>query len=172
MKYYEGCEEITREKTQDFQAKMKMGYDFKKAYAARRAWEFYNHPEVAGHCYVAVGGLDSITLFLFLRSIGINVPAASVSMLEDRSIQRVHKALGVKGLLPVVNQKTNRPYNKVEVIREYGFPVLSKEIAGKIYTLPFDNQHIDVSNLTDGIYVVQIFTNEKTRSERIVKTSR
>lgn len=135
MKYYEGCEEITREKTRDFQAKMKLGYDFKKAYAARRAWEFYNHPEVAGRCYVAVGGLDSITLFLFLRSIGIDVPATSVSMLEDRSIQRVHKALGVKGLLPVVNQKTKRPYNKVEVIREYGFPVLSKEIAGKIYTL-------------------------------------
>lgn len=74
MKYYEGCEEITREKTRDFQAKMKLGYDFKKAYAARRAWEFYNHPEVAGRCYVAVGGLDSITLFLFLRSIGIDVP--------------------------------------------------------------------------------------------------
>lgn len=144
MKYYEGCEEIAKEKTQDFQAKMKMGYEFKKAYAARRAWEFYNHPEVAGRCYVAVGGLDSITLFLFLRSIGINVPATSVSMLEDRSIQRVHKALGVKGLLPVVNQKTKRPYNKVEVIREYGFPVLSKEIAGKIYTL----QHPTEKNAT------------------------
>lgn len=62
MKYYEGCEEIAKEKTQDFQAKMKMGYEFKKAYAARRAWEFYNHQEVAGRCYVAVGGLDSITL--------------------------------------------------------------------------------------------------------------
>lgn len=123
---------------------MKLGYDFKKAYAARRAWEFYNHPEVAGRCYVAVGGLDSITLFLFLRSIGIDAPATSVSMLEDRSIQRVHKALGVKGLLPVVNQKTKRPYNKVEVIREYGFPVLSKEIAGKIYTL----QHPTEKNAT------------------------
>ena len=144
MKYYEGCEEITREKTRDFQAKMKLGYDFKKAYAARRAWEFYNHPEVAGRCYVAVGGLDSITLFLFFRSIGIDVPATSVSMLEDRSIQRVHKALGVKGLLPVINQKTKRPYNKVEVIREYGFPVLSKEIAGKIYTL----QHPTEKNAT------------------------
>lgn len=144
MKYYEGCEEITREKTRDFQAKMKLGYDFKKAYAARRAWEFYNHPEVAGRCYVAVGGLDSITLFLFLRSIGIDVPATSVSMLEDRSIQRVHKALGVKGLLPVINQKTKRPYNKVEVIREYGFLVLSKEIAGKIYTL----QHPTEKNAT------------------------
>ena len=97
MKYYEGCEEIAKEKTQDFQAKMRMGYEFKKAYAARRAWEFYNHPEVAGRCYVAVGGLDSITLFLFLRSIGIDVPATSVSMLEDRSIQRVHKSRAGNG---------------------------------------------------------------------------
>lgn len=82
------------EKVKDFIAKMKQDYAFKKAYAARRAWEFYNHPDVAGMCYVAVGGLDSITLFLFLRSIGIDVPGTSVSMLEDRSIQKVHKALG------------------------------------------------------------------------------
>lgn len=53
------------EKVKDFIAKMKQDYAFKKAYAARRAWEFYNHPDVAGMCYVAVGGLDSITLFLF-----------------------------------------------------------------------------------------------------------
>lgn len=117
MRYVKGCEEESKKKTLDFRAKMKMGYDFKKAYATRRAWEFYNHPDVAGRCYVAVGGLDSITLFLFLRSIGINVPGVSVSMLEDRSIQVIHKALGVKGLLPVVNQETGRPWTKVKVIR-------------------------------------------------------
>ena len=88
------------EKVKDFIAKMKQDYAFKKAYAARRAWEFYNHPDVAGMCYVAVGGLDSITLFLFLRSIGIDVPGTSVSMLEDRSIQKVHKALGIRALRP------------------------------------------------------------------------
>lgn len=32
------------EKVKDFIAKMKQDYAFKKAYAARRAWEFYNHP--------------------------------------------------------------------------------------------------------------------------------
>lgn len=135
MRYVKGCEEESKKKTLDFQAKMKMGYDFKKAYAARRAWEFYNHPDVAGNAYVAVGGLDSITLFLFLRSIGINVPAVSVSMLEDKSIQRVHKALGVKSLKPVNNQETGRPFTKVEVIRKFGFPVLSKETAAKISLL-------------------------------------
>lgn len=30
------------EKVKDFIAKMKQDYAFKKAYAARRAWEFYN----------------------------------------------------------------------------------------------------------------------------------
>lgn len=48
------------EKVKDFIAKMKQDYAFKKAYAARRAWEFYNHPDVAGMCYVAVGGLDMV----------------------------------------------------------------------------------------------------------------
>ena len=127
MQYRKDREAENRAKIEDFQAKQKQGYEFKKAYAARRAWEFYNHPDVAGRCYVAVGGLDSITLFLFLRSIGINVPAVSVSMLEDRSIQVIHKALGVRGLLPVMNPETGRPWNKVEVIRKFGWPVLSKE---------------------------------------------
>ena len=73
---------------------------------------------------MSVGGLDSITLLLFLRKIGIDVPAISVSVLEDKSIQRIHKELGVKSLSP---QKS-----KLEVIQQFGFPVLSKEIASKI----------------------------------------
>ena len=144
MRWENGMEQENKDKVQDFQAKMKRDYDFKKAYAARRAWEFYNHEEVAGQCYVAVGGLDSITLFLFLRSIGIDVPAVSVSILEDQSIQKIHKALGVKGLKPVKNPDTGRPYSKIEVIRQYGFPVLSKEIAGKISLL----QHPTPKNAT------------------------
>lgn len=144
MQYRKDREEENRAKIEDFQAKQKQGYEFKKAYAARRAWEFYNHPDVAGRCYVAVGGLDSITLFLFLHSIGINVPAVSVSMLEDRSIQAIHKALGVRGLLPVMNPETGRPWNKVEVIRKFGWPVLSKETAQKISHL----QHPTEKNAT------------------------
>lgn len=110
-----------------FRAKQKESYEFKRKYAEIRAWEFYDHPEIARNCYVAVGGLDSITLLIFLRSIGINVPAVSVSALEDRSIQRVHEQLGVERLKPLKS--------KVSVIREYGWPVLSKELAGKISLL-------------------------------------
>lgn len=68
----------TEKKIADFKVKQKLDYDFKIKYAEARAWEFYNHPDVAGNCYVAVGGLDSITLLMFLRKIGINVPAVSV----------------------------------------------------------------------------------------------
>ena len=117
----------TDRKIADFRVKQQMDYAFKMKYARIRAWEFYNHPDVAGNCYVAVGGLDSITLLLFLRSIGIDVPAVSVSSLEDKSIQRVHKQLGVQPLKPLKS--------KVEVLREYGWPVISKEVAGKISLL-------------------------------------
>lgn len=120
-------ENETERKIADFKVKQKQDYAFKVLYAETRAWEFYNHPEVDGNCFVSVGGLDSITLLLFLRSIGINVPAISVSSLEDKSIQTIHKQLGVQVLPPLKS--------KVEVIREFGWPVLSKEIAGKISLL-------------------------------------
>ena len=110
-----------------FKAKQAYPYELKVRYAETRAWEFYHHPEISGNCYVAVGGLDSITLLLFLRKIGIDVPAVSVSSLEDKSIQRVHKALGVEALKPLKS--------KIAVIREFGWPVLSKEIARKIKLL-------------------------------------
>lgn len=89
-------------KMADFNVKMKMDYEFKKNYAYIRAWEFYNECCARGlNCHVSVGGLDSITLFLFLRNIGIYVPGISVSHLEDRSIQEVHKQLGIERVQPL-----------------------------------------------------------------------
>lgn len=127
----------------DFRVKQQQPYWFKKKYAAIRAREFYDHPEICGNAYVAVGGLDSITLYLFLRSIGINVPGVSVSFLEDKSIQAVHRALGIVCLSPAL-RADGKPWNKSAVIREFGFPVLSKEIAGKISLL----QHPSEKNAT------------------------
>lgn len=123
-------------KIANFKTKQKMDYEFKVKYAEVRAKEFYYHPEIAGQCYVAVGGLDSITLLLFLRSIGLDVPGVSVSVLEDKSIQAIHKQLGVTPLKPLKS--------KVEVIREYGWPILSKETAKKISLL----QHPSEKNAT------------------------
>lgn len=116
------------QKVADFMAKQKQPYEFKVRYAELRAREFVSECDKRGlNTHVSVGGLDSITLLLFLRSIGIDVPAVSVSTLEDKSIQRVHEELGIERLKPLKS--------KVEVIREFGYPVLSKEIAGKISLL-------------------------------------
>lgn len=122
-------------KISDFKAKQKFPYEIKKNYAYIRAWEFYNECSKRDlNCHVSVGGLDSITLYIFLRSIGINVPAISVSSLEDKSIQNVHIALGVESLLPSVKSDGTR-WSKVNILQEFGFPVLSKEIASKIELL-------------------------------------
>ena len=127
-------ENQSEKKVADFKVKQQQPYWFKKQYAAIRAREFYDHPDIAGNCYVAVGGLDSITLYLFLHSIGIQVPGVSVSFLEDKSIQRVHKALGIICLPPAL-RPDSKPWTKAAIIKEFGFPILSKEIAHKIETL-------------------------------------
>lgn len=125
----------TDEKIASFRVKQKMPYEFKVNYAYARAWEFYNECGRRGlNCHVSVGGLDSITLYLFLKSIGIHVPGISVSYLEDRSIQEVHRQLGLTRLLSAIKPEGTH-WNKVEIIRQFGFPVLSKETAGKIELL-------------------------------------
>ena len=84
-------ENDSERKMADFLAKQKQPYWFKKRYAEIRALEFVRMcNEHEKNFHVSVGGLDSITLLLFLRSIGIDCPAISVSSLEDRSIQRIH----------------------------------------------------------------------------------
>jgi 3'-phosphoadenosine 5'-phosphosulfate sulfotransferase (PAPS reductase)/FAD synthetase len=108
-----------------FKQKQSLPYEAKVRHAEIRAREFYD--ALDGRVHVSVGGLDSITLLLFLRGIGIDCPAVSVSSLEDGSIRRIHKELGVCALKPLKRQ--------VDVIREFGFPVLSKETAQKIAAL-------------------------------------
>jgi len=81
--------------------------------------------------HISVGGLDSITLLYFIRSLGHDVPAISRSSLEDASIQRIHKEEGVI-CLPPATRPDGKQWSKVTIIRKFGFPVLSKEIAAKI----------------------------------------
>lgn len=109
-------------------AMQNLPYEVKKKRSELRAREFLEQMDARGkQAHVSVGGLDSITLCIFLKSIGINVPGISVSGLEDKSIQKVHKALG---LTILQSYKT-----KVQVLNEVGFPVISKRIAGKIQLL-------------------------------------
>lgn len=122
-------------KVADFIVKQKQDYEFKVDYARKRALEFYRECDKRDlNCHVSVGGLDSITLLYFLRSLHLDIPAVSVSCLEDISIQRIHKQLGVIPLEPSLKDKKER-WNKQKILQEFGFPVLSKEIASKIETL-------------------------------------
>ena len=77
---------------------------------------------------VSVGGLDSITLLAFVREVlGEDVPGISVSVLEDKSIQRVHDEMHVTKITPLKS--------KVQILKEYGFPVVSKLASAKISRL-------------------------------------
>lgn len=128
-------ENDSERKMADFLVKQKQPYEFKKRYAEIRAREFIGMCEEHDKNYhVSVGGLDSIVLYVFLKSIGINCPAVSVSSLEDKSIQKVHRSLGVVSLKPS-RKADGTIWKKPDIIREFGFPVLSKEIASKIELL-------------------------------------
>lgn len=124
-----------KQKIADFMVKQKMDYSFKVKYAKIRAHEFVRECDARGlNCHVSVGGLDSITLFLFLQSIGIDAPGISVSHLEDVSIQRIHKQLGIERLSSAAKPDGSH-WTKPQIIQEFGFPVLSKEIAAKVELL-------------------------------------
>lgn len=129
--------ENTKEKIAAFMVKQQLPYEIKVRHAQIRAREFADECDRRGLNYhVSVGGLDSITLLIFLRSIGINCPAVSVSLLEDQSIQKIHKELGIIPLYPAMkDEEKGERWTKPKILQEFGFPVLSKEIAGKIETL-------------------------------------
>ena len=143
---------MTYEEMRELQAKP---YDFKVGYAEDIAWEFirnvksgvfeYGTGKVKNkieNAHISIGGLDSITLYFFLRHVfkghydQYGIRAISVSILEDKSIQEVHKQIGVEPIKPL---KT-----KHQVINEFGFPVISKAKARKIGLL----QNPDSEKLT------------------------
>jgi len=117
----------TKKKQEAFREMQKWPYIMKLQHAEMRASQFYRTitGEYLSNVHVSVGGLDSITLYLFLKKyVYADIKGVSVSALEDKSIQRVHKELGIISVKP--------EKSKVEVIREYGYPVISKDIAGKM----------------------------------------
>ena len=111
-----------------FTVLQRLDYPVKLRRQRNRAWEFYEEMLSRDRsAHVSVGGLDSITLYIWLMSIGLKIPGISVSVLENKSIQKVHRALGLEIVKPY---KSN-----VQVLNEVGFPVISKKIAGRINTL-------------------------------------
>lgn len=110
----------TKNKIAYFIAKEKEPYEFKRRYARIRAEEFARECDGRELNYhVSVGGLDSIVLYLFLHEIcGIDAPGVSASSLEDKSIQRVHKALGIINV-PPLKRKDGSFWTKAKVIQEF-----------------------------------------------------
>lgn len=120
--------EHKRRKRLEMQALQALPYEIKVRKAKQRVREFIQGCDQLGfNTHVSVGGLDSITLLCLIRSMNIDIPAISVSTLEDKSIIRVHKELGVTMLKPLKA--------KHEILQEEGFPVISKKIATKIMAL-------------------------------------
>lgn len=118
---------VSQEQIQRFRELQDLPYHIKFQYAIGKAQEFYE--VMKGKVFCSVGGLDSITLLLFLREyINPDIIGVSISSLEDKTIRQVHKKLGNMDIL--------KPYkSKVQVIRDHGYPVISKEKAGKIQLL-------------------------------------
>lgn len=98
-------------------------------YGGKRGNKYQAH-----NVHISVGGLDSITLLIFLRTLfpDVDIPAISRSALEDKSIQLIHKQLGVQS---IPGERT-----KTSIIQEYGFPVISKAKASKIEKLQSPNE--------------------------------
>ena len=140
----------------EYVQKLSLAYPAKVTYAAFKAREFFDACE--GQVYVALGGLDSITLTLFLwRYVNKDIPAVSVSVLEDRSIQEVHRWLGEQGAVTLL-----RPgKSKVEVLEQHGFPIISKDAAKKIEML----QNPSEANATTRHAILTGFTAEGVYSK-------
>jgi 3'-phosphoadenosine 5'-phosphosulfate sulfotransferase (PAPS reductase)/FAD synthetase len=107
--------------------RQKWDYELKIRHAIDVARAFYDKItlEMGANVHVSVGGLDSITLLLFVRKyVDADIRAVSVSGLEDASIRRIHKELGVEIIVPAKS--------KTQILKEYGFPVISKDVATAI----------------------------------------
>lgn len=116
-------------KEYEFVQRQSLPYEAKIAHAERIAFEFQDWAiEHDKNLCVSIGGLDSLTLYKFLMKLGIEVTPVTVSALEDVTVRKAHKNIpGMVFLKPYMNKRA--------VIEQFGFPVISKEKAGKIELL-------------------------------------
>lgn len=122
---------------------MALPYEAKVNLARDRIYEWANECTKNDKSYaVSVGGLDSITLLALCRDELGECDGISVSVLEDKSVQRVHREMGVIPIKPLKS--------KAKILQEYGFPVVSKLAAAKIARLqvPGDDSPIIKAYMT------------------------
>ena len=112
---------------QEFLQKMSLPYEAKVNHFILKAREFYDRMQ--GNVYASIGGLDSITMLTVLRrEVAKDIPGVSVSCLEDKSITAVHRTFdNFEFLQPLKNM--------TQVIKECGYPVISKDKAMKIQAI-------------------------------------
>lgn len=129
-----------------FQTMQKWEFKRKVEHAQEMAEAFYYWAkEHDKGVHLSVGGLDSITLHYFLESIGLPVTCVSCSSLEGKGVQQVHKQIAAEMETEYKNWMGEgeapsfvflKPLkSKVQVLQEFGWPVISKEKAGKIMLL-------------------------------------
>ena len=74
-----------QDRIREFKKKQDLSYDEKLERQAKIAWSYYEQLQgMKLNAHVSVGGLDSITLYIWLLSIGIDVSAVSVNRTMDR----------------------------------------------------------------------------------------
>ena len=83
----------------------RLPHEVKVKRAELRIKEFYEKVvyDMGKHVHISVGGLDSLTLLYFIRSLGYDaeeIPAIGVTCLEHQSIRRIHKKAGVIPVKP------------------------------------------------------------------------
>lgn len=129
--YEENAKQYSKQKSENrnkMKAMQALPYEVKVRRAEQRIREFIYECDQRGfNTHVSVGGLDSITLLSLIREMGLDVPAIGVSCLEDPSIIRVHKELGIIPIKPLKNKR--------QILQEEGFPVISKKMAARINAL-------------------------------------
>lgn len=136
----------SRANIERFNAMQKWPYKQKVWHAKEVAEAFYMWAQQnEKNVHLSMGGLDSIVLHYFLEAIALPVPVISCSTLEGRGVQAVHKQIQREmaeeyadwmGDGPAPAFHALRPLkSKVQVLQEFGWPVISKEKAGKIALL-------------------------------------
>lgn len=112
-----------------FMTKINMPYEFKIAYAETRIKEFITEcAKMNKDTIVSVGGLDSITLYYFINNVlKYNVKGVSISSIEHKTVREIHKILGIEEIKPLKS--------KYHILKEYGYPLFSKEISQKMVTI-------------------------------------
>lgn len=90
----------------------------------------------------------------------------SFTIVKESSGSGIDKTTQKTGLYPTLS--SDRIYTSLEnIVRANAF-----DLTGKAHPLPFDSKGIDVSGLTDGIYLVQVFTDDCSLTQRIIKSSK